>query len=380
VRVRDGAGEFYSQLTGETFIPRGNNYIRLERAWYPCIEDSLPYHATFNVGAYDPELADARLIAMNADGYNIVRVFLNGNCLGRPDGGLNAEYVANVADYLQRAQAHDIFVLLTTDDPPVPGYSGTMKHSDTIDWANRQFLTADGMRANGRFWRDLILALRRAGAPLEAVFSYQLRNEQFFMSNYPPFSLTTGEVTTGNGRTYDMADPGQKKQMMEENIVYWVDGIRATILEADPTALVSVGFFWPQEPHPARRGDTRWVTTAPVIRDSQADFIDLHLYPGWELNMQQYVDNFGMAGMQQKPIIMGEFGAARGAFPSEAAAATALQRWQVDSCAHGFDGWLLWTYDTDEQPDFYNGRTGQGLINSALSPAKRPDPCSMSTE
>jgi len=136
-----------------------------------------------------------------------------------------------------------------------------------------------------------------------------------------------------------------------------------------------VGFFWPQKPHPARMGDPRVIETRPAIWESSADFIDLHPYPGWDLNMAQYVDNFGMAGMEEKPIIMGEFGAARSSFPDEAEAARALHDWQVESCGYGFDGWLLWTWDTEEQIDFYNGLTGQGWINQVLAPANRPDPC-----
>jgi hypothetical protein len=59
--------------------------------------------------------------------------------------------------------------------------------------------------------------------------------------------------------------------------------VRTGILQLDPTALVSVGFFQPQTPNPTRVGDARLVVTAPAIWNSQADFIDLHAYPdaGW---------------------------------------------------------------------------------------------------
>jgi hypothetical protein len=375
IRVVDGTGEFFNRLTGEKFIPRGNNHIRLSRARAPCLEPSSAYHATFNVGIYDAATNEATLSAMQADGYNMVRVFINGNCIGRREGGLSEEYMANLADYLRLAKAHGLYVMLTADDPPTPGYSATMKDSQDIDWENRQFLTSDGMRVNGRFWQDLIEALLRLNAPLDAVFAYELRNEQFYMGDHLPLSMTSGRVTTGNGSTYDMAVPEDKERMMGENLVYWIDGVREAILKVDPTALVAVGFFWPQKPHPARIGDVRLVTTAPAIWDARADFIDLHPYPGGELGLPEYVDNFGMAGMQEKPIIMGEFGAARPAYSSEERAAQALRDWQVQSCDFGFDGWLLWTYDTEVQADFYNGMTGQGLINRALSPKERPDPC-----
>jgi hypothetical protein len=42
----------------------------------------------------------------------------------------------------------------------------------------------------------------------------------------------------------------------------------------------------------------------------------------------------------------------------------------------GFDGWLLWTWDTDEQPQIYNALGDGALIEQALAPKLHPDPCS----
>ena len=172
-------------------------------------------------------------------------------------------------------------------------------------------------------------------------------------------------------------------------MVYWIDQVRAAILEADPTALVGVGFFHPQTPNPTRLGDPRFIETRPAIWESSADFIDLHAYPGVELNLQQLVENYKIEGMETRPIILGEFGAFKFAYPSVDDAARALVELQVESCGYGFDGWLLWTWDTDEQPELYNGLspsprtplppgsspTAEGAINAALSPVNRPDPC-----
>ncbi len=52
--------------------------------------------------------------------------------------------------------------------------------------------------------------------------------------------------------------------------------------------------------------------------------------------------------------------------------------WQTDSCRSGFDGWLLWTWDAaSEQPEWWNALDAGGAIADALSPALRPDPCSI---
>jgi hypothetical protein len=94
------------------------------------------------------------------------------------------------------------------------------------------------------------------------------------------------------------------------------------------------------------------------------------------LNLKQHVENFGVNGMQAKPIILGEFGAAIQSYASIDSAARALIDWQAESCQYGFDGWLFWTWDTSEQYDFYNAWSGTGQIEQGLAPALDPDPCS----
>jgi len=380
VRVVDGVGEFYDRVTGDKFIPRGNNYIRLDYQSAPG--GQVFFHSAFNVGIYEPDRAERALGTMQDEGYNTVRVMLNGCChanaLGDPAGGVSPEYVANLTDFLNRAKANGIYVLLEPGDVPATGgYIQLMDSTWSQDFAGNSasLLRPGGLRANIQRWQDLIGELVRQGAPLDAIFAYELGNEIFFESNLPPFSLASGIVDTANGKTYDMASDEDKQRMMDEGLVYWIDTLRTEILNLDPTGLVTVGFFWPQEPHPARIGDPRVIETRPAIWESSADFIDLHPYPGWDLTLPQYVDNFGMAGMEEKPIIMGEFGAARSSYATESGAARALHDWQVESCGYGYDGWMLWTWDTEEQTDFYNGLTGEGEIDQALAPINRPDPC-----
>jgi hypothetical protein len=36
--------------------------------------------------------------------------------------------------------------------------------------------------------------------------------------------------------------------------------------------------------------------------------------------------------------------------------------WQVESCKYGFDGWIFWTWDLTEQPDFFNALRDEGQI------------------
>ena len=61
--------------------------------------------------------------------------------------------------------------------------------------------------------------------------------------------------------------------------------------------------------------------------------------------------------------------------PSPAQAAVRPTCWQKQSCAYGIDGSLLWTWDTNEQHDLWNAMSDGGVIDQALSPKTRPDPC-----
>ena len=163
--------------------------------------------------------------------------------------------------------------------------------------------------------------------------------------------------------------------MIDDGFVFLIDRVRQTIQQVDPTALVTMGFFHDTEPNPARRGDSRLVRTRAVIERSTADFVDIHPYPDDELTFPQFMQNYGIDGPTAKPIIIGEFGGSKRSFESAAQAASSLSSWQHQSCAYGIDGWLLWTWDTDEQPDLWNALSGGGVIEQALAPKTRPDPC-----
>jgi len=377
IRVIDGVGEFYDRQTGESFVPRGMNYVRLAPQIAPDGSTQV-YHSVFDPDRYEPAEVSVQFARMQAHGYNVVRVFLSQNTLGAPDGGLSAAYMQNVADFLKLARQDELYVMFTQDWLPGGKYGAEINQDccDVFNFNNAQDLPAGAVKAYQLFYTDFITTLIQLGAPTDAIFSYELRNEFYFDTNYPPLSLKSGRVTTANGKSYDMSSQADKQEMLEANLPYFIDSVRAAILKVDPTALVSIGFFVPQEPTRARAGDTRLVVSAPAVWASQADFIDLHAYPGFELNLKQHVENFGVNGMQAKPIILGEFGASVHSYASIDAAARALIDWQAESCQYGFDGWLFWTWDTSEQYDFYNAWSGTGQIEQVLAPALRPDPCS----
>lgn len=365
VREVGGSGEFYDRSTGESFTPRGNNLIRLDT-----------YHDTFDPRAYNPTDLDRQLATMAGLGYNVVRVFLDHRVGGLVDStlasGLSTAYLDNLADFLKLARNYAIYVMFTQDWLPEGGYP--IQDSPTVSDVNINYLTPSGVAANAAYFRDLASGLIARGAPLDAIWSYELRNELSMVNDHPPFSLTSGSVTAPNGQTYDMADPASRRALLEDGVVYWVDSVRAAILSVDPTALVSVGFFVPQGPNAIRVGDNRIIETREVLAQSTADFVDLHGYPGLDLPLPLHLQNFGLDGPISKPVVMGEMGAFHSAFATAADGARALISWQADSCAYGFDGWLLWTWDTSGE--IWSGLDASATLGDALAPTNRPDPCS----
>ena len=382
IRLRNGLGEFIDRTTGAGFVPRGSNYIRLA----PQVDTfgrRQVYHSTFIVGEYDAPRAEAALARMAASGYNVVRVFLNNTCAqgcsaNMRTGEISSAYVANLVDFLRRARRHGVFVMLTAEWlPGGAAYDaiGAGIRRDWFDDVNIVFLSPQGVRMSVLFWQGLIRELIRQRAPLDAVFAYSLWNEAIVWAARPPLTLSSERVTTANGQSYDMASSVDRKRMIDDAFVYYIDQVRSAIVQIDPTALVTMGFFHDTEPNPARRGDDRIVRTRAVVERSSADFVDIHPYPDDELTFPQFMQNYGIDGPVRKPIVIGEMGAARRNVGTSADAANALVAWQRMSCTYGIDGWLLWTWDTDEQPDLWNALSGGGVIERALAPSNRPDPC-----
>ncbi len=384
IRVVNGVGEFYDRATNQKFVPRGNNYIRLSQK----VENGQAtlYHSTFDPGAYDQARAAAALSTMHQYGYNVARVFLNSSAIGTANDGLSQPYMANVSDFLKLAAQNQVYVILTQDWLPGGTYGDVLNKDccSIFNGSNLLQLSQSGTKAYQSYYEDFIKMLHALNAPTDAIFSYELRNELYFDNDQPPLSMQSGKVTTLNFKTYDMGSQANKAKMVAENMKYWIDSVRGTILYFDPTALVSVGFFTPQQPSPGDQ-DQRLSLTAPAIWESTADFIDVHAYllPADPNDpnqlMKKQMQDFGVIGMTEKPIIVGEFGAEH-LLPSSNTAALHLGAWQVESCQFGLDGWLLWTWDLtqDEDPNnkYYTALDGQGAINSALAPVSRPDACS----
>jgi hypothetical protein len=372
IRNVHGSAVFYDRVTKKRFVPRGANYHRFSVSG-GVVEDR-------NFAAWNHKRVVADLNAMRSLGYNTVRTAFDvcqHRCIGNPSGGLRAGYLDHVAEFLGIAKERGLRVLLESNDLPldggfVPQIEATCC-SSYDGYINTQYLSPIGFRVYRDYWTSVVRGLLARHAPLDTILGYGVRGELFFFADKPPLSLTSGSVRTANGRTYSL--PAQRAQMIAEGTTFWIDRIRAAIRKLDPTALVGVGAFAPNDPYPWRPAeDTRVVFMEPIYA-SAADFVDVHPYPGY-MSFDKLAADFRLdPARQTKPVVIGEFGGFRFAFPTPAHAAPALMDWQVASCAYGVDGWWHWHWRGQNDPEVWTGTDGGGIINTVLAPRQRPDPC-----
>jgi hypothetical protein len=367
--------QLYDRRTGRPFVARGWNYVRLAVQRTPA--GRVVYHSTFNVGRYQPARAERALRRMRASGYNVVRVFLNAACfrtclIDPQTGELSARYVTNLVDFLRRAAAADVEVMLTIDHPPDRGRYGELLQAEPgshTDGVNRFYLTEGGVRASAAFWSDLVSDLARRGAPLRAVIGYELLNEVTFAHRLQPLSLRAGTFTSPAGRRYRLASAGERTRMLGDGLVYWIDTVRRAIRDLDATALVGVGFAQPLE----QRSIGPQLVRA-VLKRSRADFVDVHAYSRLGLPWKAYAAKARFAA-SRKPLLMGELGAFRAAYPTVADAAQGLRSRIEESCGSGFSGWLAWSWDARAQPELWNATSAGGALERSLAPHTWPSPC-----
>jgi hypothetical protein len=366
VRERNGALELVDRRTGGSFVPRGANLLML------VPEGDHVVSGLFRPRDWNAAAVDRELGRMEALGYTTVRVFIdlcNVDCIATNRASIRPAYARNIARFLRFAKSHGLVVLLASNDLPDRGYGIQLPCCDPFGgYRNSLWLTAKGHALLRGYWVDVIRALKREDAPLGAVFAYEIQQEQFLLRDVAPLSFDSGMVTTADGRTYDMSDDAQKDAMIASNTRLAVRKARSAIRRVDPGALVTMGFFagFPE--------DVRVVPSRAILHRSALDLYDLHLYPAVGHDLQTLVDTLGFTDAVTKPVVMGEFGAFRFAYPDAQVGSAALVHWQADSCAFGFDGWMVWLWArTDDE--VFGAREGQDAIARALSPAQRPDPC-----
>ncbi|MCP4306191.1 MAG: hypothetical protein GY926_12635 [bacterium] len=377
VRIIDGQGEFYLRDTNERFEPIGPNF-HVFRSGPTFVVDQL-----FAPVFYDSAFIGEQFREMRSLGYNVVRTSLDlcsEDCIGSASGGLRAEWLDNVADFIRLAKDNGLYVILTSNDLPLlAGYVPTVESTccDPFDgYINSHYLSPVGVEQWSTYWTEVVQALVERETPLDAIMAYQIRGELWLWRDRPPLSLEEGLVTTGNLNTYDMADAAQKEAMIADNVAHWIDEVGGAIRDLDPTALITVGLFVPNSPTQWRPpDDPRLVPDVRTVAASTIDFIDLHPYPGY-IPFSRLMENFNLPEVAEKPLIIGETGGFTFVFGSPGEAAQGLQQWQALSCDYGIQGWMFWHWLGTDDHEVWTGSEGDGAIRDVFAPTNRPDPCS----
>ena len=410
IRVDTPAGQrghLADSTTGARFVPRGSNYVRLAEAAYV-------YQTTFEPGRYAPQTIDAALGAMRRDGYNSVRVFIDGGSIpdaqaGRPHGlgrgvndlnALHAPYMENVADFLRRADAQCIRVILSLDGFPSSKhyYDIAGRVAPNIEGNNLHYLDPGHVRAKEAYLRNFVTDLRnRLGADrLSVVLAYQIDNEAFVNADKAPFNRKSGTVKTQDGQTYDMAVPAQRQQAQDSNLVEYANRMVDAIRAVDPKGLVTMGMFTYRavgkagpnalavacDPTCAPGIDYRYPARPwSLSHYSKLSFLDIHTYPIDRPGDPYDLDRDLQSSEWNKVVgttITGEFGAFKSQYKNDVvAAAYAMETLQVRGCQLGVAGWLYWTFDTTETAEqqlLFNLNDHGGAINGRLAPILRVGP------
>lgn len=389
IRQIDGVAEFYNRGTGERFIPRGSNYIdfaelRRGQLW----EDYV-----FGAGTYRRDKIRDEFAKLAEHGYNTVRMFFDHcfsgpSCIGNQHGdGLNPIFLDNMVDVMHIAAENGLYLVLTANVVPLDGnywprfdrqFQQNAEGYNSF-YENGYYLHAAGVAMHEQYWRDLLSGLVERQAPFEVVLGWQLQNEYWLFDHLLPLSLNRGQITIANGQTYDLSDPEQKRQMVADAVLFWIERLRAVVREYDPEGLVTVGFFPPNFPNDLNIAPGWYRDTASIIDSAQVDFWSFHIYPEpTDLSdlMRRMVENLGMQDYVAKPIVMGEVGAFRSVFFPHEVAVLYLQEWITESCRYGFDGWLIWEHNRRPAGDeVWSMVEEDDMMLKALAPVNWPDPC-----
>jgi len=377
-RYQVRAGRFVDTVAGRPFVPRGFNYVRLYEG-----------HGTFDPDTYDGRVAEALFEKLSGDGFNTVRVFVNGHANQRgalassKESGLRRASLEKVADFLARAGRHGIGVVLSMDAyPRTPDFLPPCgpEAGERIHAANRPVLVRSELEAKARYLTAFIEGLRGVdAASLDAVLAYDLQNEWSYFIG-PPFTGVTGTVTVASGTTYAL--PEARQRLADEAAVFCLDTLAAAVRGAHPKAPIWASIFTYEAVGKRGPGDFRvepagWKNRIPfrpqAILEARVDVLDLHFYSKDAESFASDLQSVGWSEVRRLAeakgvvLVTGEFGAFKDKFATPAVAAEWLGGWLPRLAENGFQGWLYWTYDTHEQDgQLWHAGSGDGAIYRSL--------------
>lgn len=401
VRPGNPSAEFYVVATGARFTPDGFSYTVLDPIAGRPNNPNRPTnaHVTFDPGFYNPSAIDAALAGIAGSGFNVIRVILDsGDSVHQARGvygvagpadsqGLYQPTLANFIDFLRRARAHHVYVIVATHSyPQNRGFKdivqqGALPH---VAGTSQYYFSPGGIRAKAEYERDVVSAVAAAdrGSLLSTVLAWEIQVEMFVSDETEPFSLHSGTVQTADGKTYDMGNPQSRQECMDSNLINWANTVSAAIHSVDPQALTTAGFATYNAVHKAGPNglirapgdnDQRYVPRPLVFTRARAiSFVDVHAYPKRNPNYNLASDldsnEFSQWDLRNVPAILGEYGANKRQFPDLGAAAAAARRQQEVALRLGIAGTLYWTWNTAQEEWWSATEAGDGVLHTLVRP------------
>jgi hypothetical protein len=404
-RIEVRGGRFSFADSGAEFMPYGVNYCRLDNKW----------HSVFSIDCYDAERFEAMLADLKGNHLNVVRIFLDhrherkgsdgaGGGIATDGFEFSETYIANMIDGLERAQKHGIYVILCLNgqpiskayqglfSEPVPMVENDMHPFDhpVCSLGNMQYFHPGAIRARAEYFKRVVQAIADHDSSLLAtVFSYELGNESYFVGK-APLNLRSGTFTF-LGRDYDMAQDRELRRLMDDAAVHWANSSAAAIRLVDPKAMVSVNVFTYQavgrknlmavRPDQGAEWDKkqRIPVNLKALADSSLDYLDVHIYlhrigeSSVAEKLEETLGSIDYVGLSKaarrsgKPLIVGEYAAFKDPERTlEQQEQDVIE--QMDLCRdRGFQGFLYWTYDTDEQTHIHNLKMNDGRMLDVMA-------------
>jgi hypothetical protein len=297
----------------------------------------------------------------------------------------------NVIDFLRNARARKIYVILTNGGGIPLNYSSIIDANpapDNVEDENWIFFHPGFLKAYRRVTRDILESIRDADPDLlNVVFSFDLFNELYFVWDRKPWTLESGDFQFA-GKSYDMASPVDRQRLADQAAKLWANGLVRTVRSVSQDTMVTASVFTPNAVgRPGHDGvaagldpaERRVPVRARALSGSNLNYIDVHVYPrGPDYKIGEDLKSAEVPTLRKgKPLVMGEYGALKDAYPSIESATQAMDSFLGQSCRYDFDGWLYWTWDTKEQPELWYARetVGGQNMNMAIAPKYLPQIC-----
>jgi len=401
IKPNDDVAQFVKASSGEPFIVKGVNYVRLRFGEHANFEGITKHYPAY----YDPYDSETLFKILKKYGFNSVRIFIAGRNTFDPGIAGNYEttqgvykpYMDNFIDFLQRAQKYGIYVYPTLCDGELPlnryyaemlldqipdDIIKVMKKLSEND--SRLYYTKKGINAKKQYLSDFLFYIQKKDpCLLKSFLGLELENELYILANQWPFDMKEGIVEGPDGKSYNMSNDQQRQSLYENGLLYYFKSMVAATKSIDPELLVSQGFYTlrivdkdPDKHYGVQMKDCPnpgFPPVATLVGQSDVNFLDIHIYhvrkeenveKGYRLDME--TTRFYTPTMQpilkQKPFFLGEFGSFK-------FMATTFQQAQTDmllTCDLAIkdkaQGHMIWTFDTFEQRSLWHAMEDESFL------------------